>query len=64
MDGCIALYTDSQFTFHLERDVTLQDRCHFFEIGDVVSFTRAVKEALAAGARRAICATYVLHRAS
>eukprot|EP00434_Breviolum_minutum_P037813 symbB.v1.2.033529.t1/scaffold4171.1/size43550/4 len=25
------------------------DRCHFFEIGDVVSFTRAVKEALAAG---------------
>jgi len=26
-----------------------KDRCHFFEIGDVVSFTRAVKEALAAG---------------
>eukprot|EP00913_Durusdinium_trenchii_P020386 g19150.t1 len=26
-----------------------KDRCHFFEIGDVTSFTTAVKEALAAG---------------
>ena len=28
----------------------MQERCHFFEIGDVKSFTKAVKEALAAGA--------------